>query len=335
MSLLFLLLMLLFTRSVPVGTRWISLCFLVIYAVFFMGVGVYHLAFNTLQGKLIPTTNRGRLMLVANTIGSVVAILCAVLLLPHWLDNERPRFDLIFGLSGLLFGASAIAIFFLAESADHYQQAARGVGHYFADAYRVLVVDAAFRKLGLVGALFGVSIMLFPHYQNLGLGILGLDLKCLMWWVVIQNLGTGLFSIPAGAIADRWGNRLVLQLALVGLVAAPALAVVITMAGIPARNMFHLVFVLIGLTPVVYRTIQNFALELCDPEDHPRYLSTLGLCMAVPMFLSPIVGLIMDWLGYQVVFLSIAGLVAIGWVMTFWLHEPREHVSNSFTPTDD
>ncbi|MFV1967324.1 MAG: MFS transporter [Pirellulaceae bacterium] len=335
MSLLFLLLALLFTDAAPANAWWAPLAFLVIYAAFFMGVGVYHLAFNTLQGKLIATTHRGRLMLAANTIGSVVAILCALWLLPGWLSRGRPRFDLIFGLSGLLFGVSAITVLFLAEAADHYRQAARSVACYFLDAYRTLATDAAFRRLGLVGALFGVSIMLFPHYQNLGLVVLGLDLKCLMWWVVIQNLGTGLFSIPAGAVADRWGNRLVLQVALLGMVAAPALAVAVAMAGTPARNAYHLVFVLVGLTPVVYRTIQNFALELCRREDHPRYLSTLGLCMAGPMFLSPIVGFIMDWLGYPVVFIGIAGLVAIGWLTTFWLQEPREHVSDSFSPADD
>jgi hypothetical protein len=43
----------------------------------------------------------------------------------------------------------------------------------------------------------------------------------------------------------------------------------------------------------------------------------------------------MDWLGYPVVFVGIASLVAAGWLTTFSLQEPRKHVSDSFSPTDD
>jgi hypothetical protein len=57
--------------------------------------------------------------------------------------------------------------------------------------------------------------------------------------------------------------------------------------------------------------------------------------MAAPMFLSPLVGLLVDRVGFGRVFLGIAGLVLLGWLITFRLMEPRQHVSMEFLQTDD
>jgi hypothetical protein len=77
------------------------------------------------------------------------------------------------------------------------------------------------------------------------------------------------------------------------------------------------------MTPVVLRTLQNYTLEVAAPEDHAVYLSTLSLCMAVPMFLSPLAGYFIDRLGFEPVFLTIAGLIMASWLLTFRLQEPR------------
>ena len=97
----------------------------------------------------------------------------------------------------------------------------------------------------------------------------------------------------------------------------------VSLVGVSGRGLYHFVFILVGLTPVVYRTFQNFALEICTPEDHPRYLSTLGLCMAAPMFFSPLVGLLVDLVGFTVVFLGIAGLVLVGWLIHYCSFKAR------------
>ena len=210
MSVLFLLLTWLFFMGFAERKAvWMPFAFLVIYAAFFVCIGLNQLAFTTLQGKLVEANQRGRLLLVANTVGAVSAVLCAFVLLSRWLSDEHPRFDLIFGFSGVLFGLSAVTMLFLIEPKDSFQQAAAAHPmHYFADAYRVLVEDRNFRLLALVATLFGVSFMLFPHYQSLGLQTMHLPTRSLMWWVIIQNMGTGLVSIPIGSIADRYGNRL-------------------------------------------------------------------------------------------------------------------------------
>ena len=325
MSVLFLLLTWLFFMGFAQRT-WMPAAFLIIYAAFFMCIGVNTLAFTTLQGKLVETTKRGRLLLASNTIGAVSAVLFAFVLLPLWLQGETPRFDLIFGFSGVLFGGAALSALFLVEATDAFEQApAAHPMHYFVDTYHTLRDDRNFRRLAFVGTLFGTAFMLFPHYQSLGLQTMRLAWKNLMWWVVIQNIGTGLFSIPVGWIADRKGNRLVLQIGLLGIVAGPALAIVMLHAGELGTRLYSSVFVLVGLTPVVLRTLQNYTLEVCDPEDHPRYLSTLSLCSALPVFLSPLAGYFVDLFGFEAVFLGVASLILIGWLLTFGLQEPRNH----------
>lgn len=326
MSALFLLLTWLFFMGFAERKAvWMPFAFLIIYAAFFVCIGLSQLAFTTLQGKLVDVNRRGRLLLMSNTIGAASAVLCAFVLLSLWLNDEETRFDLIFGFSGVLFGVAAVAMLYLVEAKDSFQQAAAAHPlHYFADAYRVLVADRNFRLLAMVASLFGISFMLFPHYQSIGLQTMHLPTKSIMWWVIIQNIGTGLISIPVGSVADRHGNRLVLLLSLLCIAAAPIVAIGLLHSGSIGIRLYGWVFVLVGMTPVVLRTLQNYTLEVAAPEDHAVYLSTLSLCMAVPMFLSPLAGYFIDRLGFEPVFLTIAGLIMASWLLTFRLQEPRQ-----------
>jgi MFS family permease len=312
---------------------WVPPVFLVFYTMFFVCIGVNHLAFNTLQGKLVATTRRGRLLLFANVVGATTAVLCAFFLLPLWLNAERPRFDLLFAMAGGMFAVSALLAALLVERPDNYHEPTTSVSRVLVDTGMLLRRNVQFRRLAFVGSMFGTSMMLFPHYQSIGLQEMQLDLKNLMWWVVIQNIGTGLFSVPAGILADRRGNRIVLQIALLGIAAAPIVALVLRLANV--GGWYCLVFPLVGLTPVVIRTLQNFTLEICEPADHPRYLSTMALCVSLPLFLSPLVGLLIDLIGFEIVFIGICVIVLIGWLMTLRLREPRHHVNVSFLQTSD
>lgn len=303
--------------------HWLPTIYLVLYAVFFIANGVSQLSFNTLQGKLVTATKRGRLLLVSNTIGALTAIGSAIWLLPQWLATDPPRFDLVFAFSGALFAASCVSTLFTAEKPDEFVEAPSAVHHYFLDSLRVLRADTNFRQLAFVGAMYGTSIMLFPHYQNLGLQGMKLELPSLTWWVVMQNIGTGLFSVPAGPLADRYGNRLVLRIGLLVIAAAPLMAMTVLIPGAPVSLIFNIVFFCVGVTPVVLRTFQNFALELSQPEDHPRYLSTISLVIAAPIVLAPLAGWLIDRLGYSIVFFSVAAAVVVGWFSTFLLTEPR------------
>jgi hypothetical protein len=64
-------------------------------------------------------------------------------------------------------------------------------------------------------------------------------------------------------------------------------------------------------------------LEATEPENHPRYLSTLTFCLALPSLASPLVGGLVDIVGFELVFCGISTVVLASWCLTFRLIEPR------------
>lgn len=303
---------------------WMPYAFLLIYAIFFMSTGINQLALGTLTGKLIPVARRGRLIMLASTIGTASAVGCALLLLPYWLTAEAGNFFALFGFTGILFVLAAAIVLMLDEEEDRFPKASNKATSLFRSAGRALSEDAHLRRIAIVGAMFGMSLTLFPHYQALGRERLALGLDALIPWVIVQNIGVAIFSVPAGALADRSGNRLALQMLLGIVCSVPLIALGLARWGEQSGISFTIVFFLIGATPVTIRTVTNYCLELASREQQPRYLSTLSLCTAGPAILTaPLMGWLVDLIGFEPVFLLVEGCMVFAWLLTFWIVEPR------------
>jgi MFS family permease len=243
-------------------------------------------------------------------------------LLPSWLAQQAPRVDWIFSFAGVCFVAAAVSAMFLAEPADERPGSPEAWSYRLAGAMAAVRENRNFARLCLAAALSGFSVVLFPHYQALGRERLHLQPAGLVFWVVVQNIGTGVFSLLAGPLADSRGNRVAVRLSLLLTVLLPATAVALTHWGQAGRYYF-VVFFFLGLTPVTLRLLNHYTLEVCRPEDHPRYLSTLNVCQALPAVLAPGVGVAIDATSLETVFLAVATLNALGWLMTMTLDEPR------------
>lgn len=304
---------------------WMPYVFLLLYAAFFVSTGINQLVFGTLTGKLVPVQRRGRLMLYASTIGTATAVVCALVLLPGWLTSRSGNFIAIFAFTGSLFVSAAAVVLLLDEREDRFPKATTSPARLFRAAARALAEDADLRRLAIISALFGMSLTLFPHYQALGRQRLSLGLDALIPWVIVQNIGVAVFSVPSGWLADRSGNRRVLQL-LMGIVCVvPLLALALARWGEASGSTFTIVFFLIGATPVTIRTFTNYCLELAGRAQQPRYLSTLSLCTAGPAILTaPFVGWMVDLAGFEMVFLLVEMCMLIAWALMFRMVEPRQ-----------
>jgi len=301
---------------------WMPYVFVLLYALFFVATGVTNLTIGVMQGKLIASRSRGRLLLCATVVGVVLAISCAWLLMPRWIDDSTTDFRFVFGFAGSCFLVGAFVCLLLVEPRDRFVEAAQPIRRVFRDAFRTLAYDKQFRLLGIIAALFGSSMTLFPHYQSLAREEMDLGLKTIIGWVIVQNIGSALFSLVAGPLADKRGNRIVLRFVLVGIFAAPIIAILLSASSLPGK-WFAGVFFIVGITPITFRTLQNFTLELAPRADHARYLSALSLCFAAPIFFSPLCGKLVGLFSHEPVFIAVSFLVFTGWLLTFLIGEPR------------
>jgi MFS family permease len=318
----------------------LALLFLVLYGLFSATNGLNLLVVAALQGKLIPPGHRGRAMVVSVAVGSVLAIIAAVLLLGRWLE-EPGGFPKIFGVTGGLFALAAVVPILFDELPDAPPRSAPAAGGHQprfhegwlhgcwrgVDAWRrTLAGDRALVRLSLVAACFSAVLMLFPHYQAFARDRLGSRIGSLLTWVVVQNAATGAVSLVAGPLSDRRGTRVVLVWLVALSSATPLLVAVLSLLPhATAVEWFWLVYVPLGLNPISLKMFTNYALELAPhAAEHPRYVSIVGAFLAIPFVLSPLVGLAVDAVGFRPVFLAGAAVIAGGAAVAVGLPEPRQ-----------
>lgn len=317
----------------------LAVLFLVVYAAFSTTNGLNQLVFAAIQGKLVPPGHRGRALVVGVAVGSVAAILAGAAFLGRWLE-EANGFPKIFAATGVFFALAALVPPWLDEPADPARAASRAVPArpplsrpraWAAEQVALVRGDRALARLASVAACFAAVLILFPHYQAFARDRLGAPIGSLLTWVLVQNAATGVASLVAGPFSDRRGTRVVL----VWLVALSALTplVVTALGRLPpslAAGRFWVVYLPLGLNPISLKIFTHYALELAPrPQDQPRYVSIVGVALALPFLFSPLVGMAVDAIGFQPVF--IAGFVAIaaGALLAVRLPEPRHRLADA------
>ncbi|MCR4412777.1 MAG: hypothetical protein NUV77_10175, partial [Thermoguttaceae bacterium] len=196
------------------------------------------------------------------------------------------------------------------------------------ETWRVVQRDGNLRRLIVVAFLFSSVLVLAPHYQAFARIRFGLSREKLAdlatGWLVVQTISVSVLSLAIGPLADWRGNRLALRLLIAGAGVAPALALVVAhLPGDLGPRLYWTVYIPQGLSPLLTLLLTNYALEICEQPEHPRYLSTLTLSLLVPFLASPLVGKLITLTSFECVFLATTALMIAAAVLTFWLHEPR------------
>ena len=300
------------------------LVFLSIYAFFFIATGISQLLVNTLIGKLVAKTTRGRLAAAGSIIGGIIAVLCAWFLLRRWLSADTGRFELVFSFAGVAFLIASAVSLTLVEDHDTEKTKVQKTIPLLVATVRKVWSSNNERRLMIVAAMFGMCIVLMPHYQTLARERLHVDFRSLIPWVIAQHIGASVITVPMGWLADRFGNRIVLQLLMFALSVTPVLGIVLSWSGEVGRTMYPVVFFLLGLTPIAMRFLNNYTLEVTERSEHPLYLSTLGIFISIPVVASSLIfGALVDVVGFEFVFLLVLCFIVFGLVTTFRLEEPR------------
>ncbi|MBT5020837.1 MAG: MFS transporter [Planctomicrobium sp.] len=331
MALPFLLLSFVWSRLEDRSIWWMTPFFLVLYFVFFSATGLNQLVFGTLQGKLVRPNRRGFLLGIGGTVGSIFAVTTALVWLDSWISQPNyDGFTWVFLFNGSAFFVAGLVALFCIEHRDADREIPKiRIVEPFTIAWKIFWHDRSFRKAAYVAMLFISSLLVFPHYQWLGRERIGTDATDLIYWVIAQNISVGFYSPILGRIADLYGNRLAIRVGIFIVSLTPLLAVFFASGYLEnAHEWYWLTFVLLGLTPVIMRTILNYTLELVEEDQHPHYLSTMKIIFAAPFVFAPFVGYLIDTIPYQIPFIGVSILVLIGGALTFRMVEPRDQLDS-------
>lgn len=303
---------------------WTKWFFLAMYAWFFVVTGLNQLSLQTVQGKLVRADRRGRLFTAGVVLGAPLAILAVALLMPAWLRLPDGGFTPIFGASAALFFLSGLAMLAIREVDDAFTDVREPGWRRVRRAAWLAVEDPQLRPVAIAAALYSSAFTLFPHYQSLARDSAGesFDVQSLVTWTVTQHTAVALVGLLAGPVADLFGSRRAVRLTMFGAATAPLAAMML--ASSPwGREWFWLVFLPLGCTPVTNKMLLNYTLELVGREHHALYTSSIGLCLALPVLVgSPLVGLLVGWLGMIPAFALVAGVLLLAGFQSLLLKEP-------------
>lgn len=298
--------------------------FLLFYFVFCSLYGIYQVTFNTVQGKLIEPTRRGRLISHSTFWGTFPAVFAAYFALKPWLGATAHRYDAVFLTGASLFVLSGLICLILRESPDASSSQQGCATSHWPRLWETLRRNPGLLGLCAVTMLFSLSLALNPHYQAFARDRLGVGTGQQFLWVITQSASVGVFSLLIGPMADRYGNRLTCSLLTLASAATPAWSLgLIHLAPQCAQFTVWVTFMTLAFCTLSPRLASNYALELVPPEDHSAATALLQFSMTLPLLASPVLGQFIEWWGFEPLLWAAIAVVITAGLIILRLPEPR------------
>jgi MFS family permease len=293
-----------------------------------LGAGAIAVAWQDMVAKVIPVRFRGRLLGVANALGTAAGMVGAAtgsMILARY--PFPTNFGICISLLALFMLASWAALALTREPPLQSSKPALSLRQYAQRLPGVLRSDrnfAAYLATRIVATFAKMAIGFVTVYSvqrwNLSDSRAGFFTTMLLAGETVAYLG-------AGELGDRKGHKLVLELSLALLAFAMLTAVLA-----PSPSWMYLSFAAIGtLIAADLLSGIGIALEFTTADNRPTYI---GLANTVPGLFSAVAPLVGGWIasktGYSGLFLTATALSLVAWAtLHCWVREPRKI---AFTP---
>ena len=287
-----------------------------------VGAGVVAVAWQDMIGKIIPAQRRGRFFGLANFLGTATGVLGASV--AAWLLDRYsfPRgYTWSFALSAAMMVVSWGFLALTREPAQAPSSEPVSQREYWRRLPSVLRDDPNFVRYLVSQAVLALGGMAGGFYTVYAVQRWQLSDGQAGTFQASMLVGQALSNLAFGAVADRKGHKLVLELSVLLGLLGTGVAVVA-----PGPTWFYLVFALIGanLAGLLLSGLM-IALEFCDEDKRPTYIGLNNTVRGISYGMAPILG---GWLaglvGYQALFAVALVIGGVGLGLLRWsVHEPR------------
>jgi MFS family permease len=305
--------------------------FVAMFTVNSVAAGVAALPFLNVVAKTIPATRRGMYFawrrFAGGLLGLLGAALVKVVLAPSFALGFPDNYALLFFI-GCLITLVLVGSFSLVVEPRGAVEPLPGhpvtgwriaLGRVMRDWNYVHYLGAR-----VAIALANAALPFYTVYARRVLDISGSDLGV---YLLGSTLASVLSNLVLGRLGDRYGNRLLVRLAALTAALPPLAALFLDQVGGPALDrgtVFTAVFVFQGLHATAHSIgSNNYLLELGPAAERVTVVSFAHGVIGLAVLASPLGGAIVNWVGFEPLFVLslVCGLVAVG--LSVGLEEPR------------
>jgi MFS family permease len=182
------------------------------------------------------------------------------------------------------------------------------------EAYRS---DVDYRSFIVARVLLSLATVSDPFYVVYAQGHLGAPAGTVGLYLAALSVSSLLSNFIWSPLSDRASNRTLMSLAVLVTALVPMMAVVISMfIGVWDNTLlftsFTPVFVLSGLALGAARIVSNnMLLTVAPPAERATYIGFLNLILGIVIFVPVLGGVVVDILGYLVIFVSSVALAGL------------------------
>jgi MFS family permease len=285
--------------------------------------GMQTVVFQVLLAKVIPVTNRGKLMGLRNFLAGITTAIVAWFGGNYLVGNPPTAsgYAWIFLIAFILTSAGLLMLALVREPRPPTVASRQSLTEHLASMPGFLRGDPEFARYVLARALSTLGRMALPFYILYAGQAIGLSGQTLAVLTVSFTVAATASNLLWGVLADRYGFRLCMLLT-IGMWIAATLALLLS----NDYSTVILVFALIGASQEGFRlSAMSLAMEFGEREQIALRVATANTAAEVAGSIAPLIGgIVAAALGYGAVFIgAIACLLLGGALLLFRVTEPR------------
>ena len=309
--------------------------FFLLLTAYSLGDGLGGLSFVDIVAKTIPPTQRGAFFGWRNFLGGLLA-LGGSLLVKYILDERRglafpDNYAILFLLSFFTLGLALGSFTLMVEPLEPVNEERITLGRQLRRAWDLPRGDKNYRRFLTMRLLLIAAEIATPFYIIYAKQALSVSVSMVGVYLMGTTLASFASNLLWGRISDRRGNKLLIALTnLLGLfIPLTALSIVPLTNLWPglrelAPGLFALVFVLSGCSKSgAMIGNMNFLLEIAPADNRPLYVGFTNTILGIALLAASVGGLIVDLVGFTVLFSLALAFYALALLLTLRLQEPR------------
>jgi MFS family permease len=301
--------------------------FFILYTIYSLAAGVAGIPFMDIVAKAVPSRRRGTFFGARLFFGGIASALAGIFVRSVLAAHSFPdNFAILFITASVVVTLAIVSFSLVHEPEVTIRERRMPFRKFLLKGPFLLKNVKSYRMLLVVRVLLGVWGMALPFYILYAREHLGLPPSAVGIFLSIQMVGTILSNLLWGALSNRVGNKIVLELVSAVAVLSPLLTILTDVCP-PLRGTacFGLVFFFLGfaLSGIKLGYI-NYVLDVSPDAERPTYLGFMNTFLAPVLLLSSIGGLIIQKTSYDVLFglVIAAGIASL--VFSLQLEEPRK-----------